>query len=583
VAAVLLEVEGSAVVADMPGVGVPGAKTLEALFAWIASGPALGVAPLHRDGRRHNGTVVLGPALCRALKLPAKLPEPSKRAALADRLRTAADAAGCEIGKSIGTRIAVKPRRVEGVRRAPSVTLVVTPWLGQGEGPEQAANYWLDRLGDGDAATLATRLRDVAFDLGVPLTGTARVTARTLLEALRPREEWGPNRDGTRVLKAGAMVDGDTCVPPAAGRWHPLTIAALKAGDALCREDDFVRWTRPLLPEEAARPLAVELDVCTAHLAVTGSIYVPVGAMRHQERPAFDKKTAGLWWCDFTGLTLTGPGLTPEQAARAEQLLPHPATASGHAPDGPGWYATPTVAYMVEAYGFDPATIAEGYVSDHSVVQLKEWTARLRDAYKFRLAVLGIGDAMEPADFLAAFAERKNTAAHDPFSSSALVLSEFYKEVYRANTGSWSENPRGDSPEEMERWTRDVVASWHYRPEIRFTILAASRTAMHRRLVKTYALTGRAPFAVHVDGVVYASETGDPAALVPMDAAGKQVPGALRLGAAPGSCKHDATVPMAAIVAAMEAGEPMQGAGGLIAHYGTDGELIEQQEGAHRG
>lgn len=582
VAAVLLDVDGSAVVADVPGVGLPGAKTLDALFAWLASGPALGVAPVHKDGRRHNGTVILSDALCKALKLPAKLPEQSKRAALVERLRQAADTAGCELGQ-VGPRIAVKPRKAEGVRRAPSVTVVVSPWLGQGQGPEQAVNYWLDRLGDGDARTLARRLRSVAADLGVPLTGTARVTARTLLEAVRPREQWGPNRDGTRIPRDGALPDGDTCVPPAAGRWHPLTRAALEAGEPVCREDDFARWTRPLTEQEAALPLAVEVDVCTAHLAVTGSLALPVSPLQHTTRPMWDKRTAGLWWCDFTGLRLAAAGLTLQQCEQAAALLPHPATVDGQAPNGPGWYATPTVAYMVEAYGFDPATITQAYTAAHSAVVLKEWTARLRDAYKFRLAVLGIGEAMDPAAFTVAYAAREEAARGSVESADALALVDFYKDVYRANTGSWSENPRGDQAEEMERWLRDVVASWHYRPEYRFTILAASRTAMHRRLVKTFALTGRAPFAVHVDGVVYASVSGDPAELVALDAAGKQVPGAVRLGAAPGSCKHDATVPMDAVRAALESGEPLQGAHGLMPRYDTTGQLIEQEEEANRG
>jgi hypothetical protein len=606
VAAVLLEVDGGQVLADVPGLGAPGAKTLEALFAWIASGPPLGVPGIHRDARRHNGAVVLGPDLCRALKLPARLPEGAKRTALGEKLQAAAAASGCDIGsadqrkkgewaRSVATRIAVTPRRAEGVRRAGAVTLVVTPWIGQAGGPAQAVDYWLDRLGaptdpdqlgDLDPAILAEHLRAVAFDLGVPLTGTARVTARTLLESVRPREEWGPNHDGTRVLKPGVLPDGDTCVEPAAGRWHPLTLKALEEGRPVCREEDFIRFTRPLTQAEAAMAYGVELDVCAAHMAITGSLLVPISPLLLRANPVFAKNTCGQWWCDFTGLRLTTPMLTPEQRVLAEQLLPHPATSDGKPPTGPGWYDTKTVEGMIEWYGFDPATITEAYVAEHSAELFKESTKRLRDGYKYRNAQLGIGEGMDPAAFLAAYAARPYLAATDQVAASAMVLIEFHKDVYRANTGSWSENPRGDDEAEMARWVREVVESWHYRPEIRFRILAASRFAMFRRLLKTFAATGRAPFAVHVDGIVYASADGDPLALVPFTDDGKQMTGTVRLGIAPGSCKHDATVPMPAIIAALAAGEPLQGAHGIVARYGTDAQLIRtdtEMEGAGRG
>ena len=606
VTAVLLDVDGGHVVADVPGLGAPGAKTLEALFAWIASGPALGVPAVHRDARRHNGTVVLSPELCRALKLPAKLPEAAKRTALGERLQAAAASAGCDIGstgqraqkdwtRSVATRIAVTPRKAAGVRRASAVTLVVTPWIGQATGPAQAVDHWLERLGqpdphhtheqDGcDPALLAERLRAVVFDLAVPLTGTARVTARTLLESVRPREEWGPERDGTRIPKPGALPDGDTSVEPAAGRWHPLTLQALEDERPVCREDDFIRFTRPLTAAEAQMPYAVELDVCAAHLAVTGSLKVPISPLLHHDRPTFDKGTCGLWWCDFTTLRPVWPTLTAQQRALAEQLLPHPAASDGRPPTGPGWYDTKTVEGMAEWYGFDTSTITQAYLADHSATLFHEFTRQLRDGYKHRHAQLGIGEAMDPPAFLAAYAARHRMAATDPVAASALVLIEFYKDVYRANTGSWSENPRGDNEQEMQRWQQDVVASWRYRPEIRFAILAASRFAMYRRLLKTFAATGRAPIAVHVDGVVYASETGDPLALIPLTDTGKQLPGAIRLGIAPGSCKHDATVPMPEIAAALAQGEPLQGAHGVVARYDTDAQLIHTDgEGAEHG
>jgi hypothetical protein len=578
VAAVCLDSgRGGTVTADVDGIGVPGAATVEALFAWIASGPALGISPVHADGRRHNGTVVLSAKLCRVLGLPKTLPTDTKgQRALAKTLRAAADAAGVDIGERIAGRLSAVPRKTPGVRRAYGVTLVITPWLGQTEGPGQAAEHHLVELGENDAAALARRLRLMADDLGVPLISTPAVTARALLEAVRPRERWSEDRDGTRVEKAGALPSGDHCVPVAAGRWHPLTQAAMDEGATVCREDDLIRWHRPLTEGEAAAAWAVEVDVSTAHLSVTGSLPLPVGPLQHTDAPRFDKRTAGLWLCDFTGTELVAahvPEALRGQAAAA--VLPHPATTDGTAPTGPGWYATPTVAYMAEAYGFDPATIREAYVSTHTAAALKEWTARLREAYKGRLAVLGITDGMAPADFLTAYAARAERAAADPAAADAVALVDLYKGIYRGATGMWAQGvtPRGGETQQeaQERWLKDVAPSWHYRPEIRFHVLAASRTATHRRIVKTYALTGRAPLAVHVDGLLYACETPEPLPLVPLTDTGAQVPGALRLGAAPGSCKHDATVPMDVIRAALAAGEPLQGAYGIAAHYGTDG------------
>ncbi|WP_371749321.1 hypothetical protein [Streptomyces sp. NBC_00280] len=584
VAAVCLDAgRGGTVTADADGIGVPGAVTVEALFAWIASGPALGIAPVHTDGRRHNGTVVLTAKLCKALGLPKTLPTDAKGArALAKTLRAAADAAGVDIGERIAGRMAAVPRKAPGVRRAYGVTLVIAPWLGQADGPGQAAEHHLLELGENDAAALARRLRLMADDLGVPLISTPAVTARALLDAVRPRERWSEERNGTRVPRDGALPSGDVSVPVAAGRCHPLTQAAADDGRPVCREDDLIRWTRPLTDGEAAAAWAVEVDVSTAHLAVTGSLPLPVGALQHTDAPRFDKRTAGIWWCDFTGTRLVAAHVPETLRARAADVLPHPATTDGTAPTAPGWYATPTVAYMVEAYGFDPATIGEAYVSTHTAALLKEWTARLREAYKGRLSVLGITDGMAPDAFLAAYAVRGERAAADPDAADAAALVDLYKGIYRGATGMWAQGvtPRpGESQEAAtQRWLKDTAASWHYRPEIRLHIVAASRTGTHRRIVKTYALTGRAPAAVHVDGLLYACEAPDPLPLVPLTADGAQVPGALRLGSAPGSCKHDATLPMATVREALASGEPLQGAYGVAAHHGTDGRPNDTEE-----
>jgi hypothetical protein len=89
-----------------------------------------------------------------------------------------------------------------------------------------------------------------------------------------------------------------------------------------------------------------------------------------------------------------------------------------------------------------------------------------------------------------------------------------------------------------------VAGAWHYRPEVRFHIIAAARIAGHRRMRKTLVQTGRAPFAINVDQLMYAAPSADPSSLLAVDGDGKPVPGTVRLGSAPGSYKYDSAVPM---------------------------------------
>jgi hypothetical protein len=304
----------------------------------------------------------------------------------------------------------------------------------------------------------------------------------------------------------------------------------------VCEEEDYKAWARPLLPAEQAAPWAVAVDVCASFLSVTETLRLPLGALTLRESPRWDAKVAGLWLCDFTGL-------------ETEADLPHPATFTGQAPTGPGWYATPTVAYMVSAYGYDPAAITAAYLSGESVAFLKEWTTRIRDAYKRCMAVLGVTDGMDDAAFLAAYAARKSGTDTDPAKADALILADAYKGIYKGGIGKWTDN--GSQYRDDAEWAEKVAATWSYRPEVRFTILSAARIGAHRRMRKTYELTGRAPLSLNVDSYLYASPEPSPLPLLPKTPDGRPVPGALRLGSAPGSFKHEASVPMAAVAAAL--------------------------------
>ncbi|MEE1931467.1 hypothetical protein V1J52_25445 [Streptomyces sp. TRM 70351] len=88
---------------------------------------------------------------------------------------------------------------------------------------------------------------------------------------------------------------------------------------------------------------------------------------------------------------------------------------------------------------------------------------------------------------------------------------------------------------------------------------------------KTLLKTGRAPFAVNVDSYLYATGSPSPLELLTPPEGGKAVAGVLRLGIAPGSSKHEASIPLQAALELMEAGEHP---GRLTHDYATDGTAL---------
>ncbi|MFG3053614.1 multiprotein-bridging factor 1 family protein [Kitasatospora sp. NPDC048239] len=555
-------------VLDVPQIPAPAGPKLGDWFAWLGTGLPLRVERAHPMGRGGDGMVCLTAAALGQLGLPATLPTTEKAlASLHTKLAKAAAAVGMEISDQTGPSFRVFRRTGSAGGPKTSLQVTVAPWLGQGDGRQQAVSALAAPLatapgGLKDGLTLTRRYRAFTADLGAAPGATTASTAMLLLDAVRPRVEWVKDEatgEWSSHLREGALPAGDLCVPQAAGARHPLTRELLSKGEAVCEEEDYKWWARPLTEQEAGCRFAVAVDVCASYLSVTDSLRLPLGPLERVENPAWDGgKTAGLWWCDFTG--------TP-----VDELLPHPATFHGQPPTGPGWYATPTVAYMATTYGFDPATITEAYLSTHTAPLLKEWTGRIRGGYKRAYADLGLVDGQAPAEFLAAYAVHKNVGT-DPVRADALVLARLYKNIYKGGIGKWADSARHLDD---ATWLEKIAASWSYRPEIRFHIIAAARTAAHRRLRKTLQLTGRAPFAVNVDSYLYATDHPSPLELLPVKEDGTPVPGALRLGIAPGSHKHEASIPLQAAVEAMERREhPSK----LVHHYTTDGTPIGQEQ-----
>ncbi|WP_327072119.1 helix-turn-helix transcriptional regulator [Kitasatospora purpeofusca] len=546
---------------DIPGFPAPAGTKLGDWFAWLGTGLPLRVERAHPSGRGGDGTVCLTAGALGQLGLPATLPTTEKAlAALQAKLAKAAATVGMEISEQIGPTFRAFRRAGSAGGQKTSVGIVAAPWLGQGDARQQATNALalpLATAPDGtvDGATFARRFRAFTTDLGVAPGATTASTGMLLLDAVRPRIEWVKDPatgEWSSHLREGALPSGDVAVPPVAGARHPLTRQLLAAGETVCEEEDYKWWARELTPQEAARPWVVAVDVCASYLSVTDSLRLPAGPLELVERPDWNKgKDAGFWWCDFT-------------TTEVDELLPHPATFHGRPPTGPGWYATPTVAYMATTYGFDPATLTQAYISTHTVPLLKEWTGRIRAGYKRVYAELGLTDGQIPAEFLAAYAVHKDIGG-DPVRADALVLASAYKNVYKGGIGKWSDSARHLND---EQWLEKVAASWSNRAEIRFTIIAAARIAAHRRLRKTMLLTGRAPIAVNVDSYLYATDAPTPLELLPVKDDGTPVPGALRLGIAPGSHKHESSIPLQAVIDATGHREhPSK----LVHHYTTDG------------
>ncbi|WP_372412799.1 hypothetical protein [Streptomyces luteireticuli] len=548
---------------DVDQMPPPAGPRLTDWMAWLGTGLPLRVDRAHAAGRAGDGMICLTEAAVKALGLPAALPTTDKTLAkLRDKIAKAAAGAGMEISDELGPTFYAFRRKGSPGGPKTSVRIVVTPWLGQGSDKQQATAAMTVQLatnpdGQLDATTLARRIRTFVTDLGITPGVTPATTGMLLFDAVRPRTEWIED-PGTGEWKAqlrdGALPAGDTTVPPAAGARHPKTLDLLAKNEALCEEEDYKWWARHPTDDEAALPYAVAVDVCASYLSVTESLRLPAGELTYVTNPQWDAKTAGLWHCDFT-------------TVETEELLPHPATFHGRPPQGPGWYATPTVAYMVTEYAFDPSTITDAYLSTHTVPVLKEWTGRLRQGYKRAYSDLGLTDGLDPQEFLDAYAVHKQVDRDDTVRHDALVLATLYKNIYKGGIGKWADSGRTSHPDD-EAWLEKIVASWSYRPELRFHVIAAARIAGHRRMRKTYRITGKAPFAINVDQALYAAASPSPLELLPPHQNGKPVPGALRLGIAPGSYKHEASVPMSAVADLMNNSEhPTR----LTHDYATDG------------
>ncbi|MFF2927194.1 telomere-associated protein Tap [Streptomyces celluloflavus] len=500
------------------------AKSIPALVEWTLKEARLGQPRLHRNGKDADPIVVLMPSALERYGLPVALSEEERRAGrlpAGHKVIKQVERADWQLTKRGFGPWARIYRPANGAKRN-CVQLCIPAWNALD------IREWDDR----DAPLLPTMgAADLARFLGTFATrvmtprGTTAVTGLELMVALHPPtmavrdEETGGWKPGGAPAP-GALTavyapvecevpDGHPILKGKFARHHQRTPAEMLM-------EESYDWCRPLTDAECMKRFVVGIDVNMAFAAATNRLTVGLGAATHLQCPEFDPKLPGSWLVDLSHIEL-------------DERLPSPFTPKGTRPEGPAWYATPTVAYAVEL-GARVQPI-EAYVRYERGGYLDAWYQRLRDAYMETMADLGVVSGMEEDAFLEAMAVSKSV---DP--EMALVLKAI-KATAKGGIGKLRERPRGTPM--YEPWPALERKEW--RPDIRAAVLATSRVNMHRKVMKVAAAADLYPVAIGTDCVVYPSDGPSPLDFLPHTDDGKPLPGAFRLGVSPGMVKHEGT------------------------------------------
>lgn len=385
-------------------------------------------------------------------------------------------------------------------------------------------------------ADLAQLLGTYATRVMTPRGSTA-VTGLELMTALHPpTRASAPGPDGKRHSERNPGSLGKEPVDPApceAPDGHPM-LAELPRFHVRGPEEKIFEeaydWARPLTDDECLRRHLVGIDVNMAFAAGANGLVVGLGAPTHVSQPVFDPKLPGSWLADLSHVDLSRVKSGKEWVELDGGLLPSPFTPKGTSPEGPAWYATPTVAYAQEL-GYDVAPV-EAYVRYDNGRYLDGWYSRLRDAYLATMADLGVGADLSPEEFLAAMDGYRK---RDP--ELAVVVSAI-KATVKGGLGKLRERPRGEGWKPGQPWRALSRPTW--RPDIRAAVISRTRINMHRKIVKHAAFTGQYPVAVLSDCAVYAADGPSPLDFLPYRE-GKPLPGGFKLGVNPGLVKWEGT------------------------------------------
>ncbi|MFJ9250314.1 telomere-associated protein Tap [Streptomyces sp. NPDC101776] len=400
----------------------------------------------------------------------------------------------------------------------------------------------LDPRSWGHAAQLAPA--DLARVLGVYAArvmtprGSTAVTGLELLTAIHPPTRASePDETGKRHSEhnPGSLgKDPVDCAPCEAPDGHPLLKDLPRfhqRGPAEKLFEEAYDWARPLTDTECTRRYLVGIDVNMAFAAGANGLTVGLGAPTYVKAPVFDAKLPGAWLVDLSHVDLSRVKVAKDTWVDLDgPLLPSPFTPSGDRPEGPAWYATPTVAYAVEL-GYD-VTPLEAYVRYDNGRYLDGWYNRLRDAFLATMADLGVDADMAPADFLTAM---DGWRSREP---DLAIVVDAVKATVKGGLGKLRERPRGEGWKPGEPWRALSRPTW--RPEIRAAVISRTRINLHRKIVKHAAFTGQYPVAILSDCVVYAVDGESPLDFLPYRD-GKPLPGGFKLGINPGLVKREGT------------------------------------------
>ncbi|MDX3117261.1 telomere-associated protein Tap [Streptomyces scabiei] len=507
------------------------AKSLPALVEWTLREGRLGQPKLSGPGKDADPLIVLTGTACEHYGLPVTL---TKEERLAGRIPE-----GHKVIKQLTranwqlTKRGFGPwariyRPAQGSERS-CVQLCIPSW------DALDTRHWAD-TGQLPPADLARLLGTYAARVMTPRGSTA-VTGLELMTALHPPTRASePDATGKRHSEhnPGSLgKDPVDCAPCEAPDGHPLLADLPRFHHRTPAEvlvEEAYDWARPLTDAECLRPHLVGIDVNMAFAAGANGLTVGLGAPTRVKNPVFDAKLPGSWLVDLSHVDLSRVKLAKQWTELDGELLPSPFTPKGERPEGPAWYATPTVAYAVEL-GYD-VTPVEAYVRHDAGRYLDGWYNRLRDAYLATMADLGVGADLSPEEFLKAMDGYRQ---RDP--QLAIVVSAV-KATVKGGIGKLRERPRGEGWKPGQPWRALARPTW--RPDIRAAIISRTRINMHRKIVKHAAFTGQYPVAILSDCAVYASDGPSPLDFLPYRD-GKPLPGGFKLGANPGLVKWEGT------------------------------------------
>ncbi|WP_030772250.1 telomere-associated protein Tap [Streptomyces sp. NRRL F-2664] len=507
------------------------AKSLPALVDWTLKEAKLGAPKLSGPGKDADPLLVLTEAALERYGLPVTLTQQER---IAGRLPE-----GHKVIKQLAraewklTKRGFGPwariyRPATGSERA-CMQLCIPSWNALD------ARHW------GEAGQLApaelARLLGVYASRVMTPRGSTAVTGLELMTALHPpTRASAPDADGRRHSEHNPGSLGKDPVDPApceAPDGHPL-LADLPRfhvrGPAEKLFEEAYDWARPMTDAECTLRHLVGIDVNMAFAAGANGLPVGLSAPTHVTNPVFDPKLPGSWLVDLSHVDLSKVKAGKQWVELDGTLLPSPFTPKGETPEGPAWYATPTVAYAVElGYEVKPT---EAYVRYDNGRYLDGWYQRLRDAYLATMADLGVHADLAPADFLTAMDGHKN---RDP---ELAIVASAIKATVKGGLGKLRERPRGEGWRPGQPWRALSRPTW--RPDIRAAVISRTRINLHRKIVKHAAFTGQYPVAILSDCVVYAAAGPSPLDFLPYRD-GKPLPGGFKLGINPGLVKHEGT------------------------------------------